>query len=68
LQNCIEHTLEKLQPDQKAVFLLRDQEQLAMEEICNIMDLTHSNARVLLHRARLKLFHVIDHYQETGEC
>lgn len=68
LQKCIEHTLELLQPDQKAVFLLRDQEQLAMEEICNILDLTHSNARVLLHRARLKLFQVIDHYQETGEC
>ena len=24
--------------------------------------------RVLLHRARLKLFQVVEHYQETGEC
>jgi RNA polymerase sigma-70 factor (ECF subfamily) len=68
LQKCIEHTLELLKPDQKSVFLLRDQEQLAMEEVCNILDISHSNARVLLHRARLKLFQVINHYQDTGEC
>lgn len=68
LQACIEHTLERLKPDQKSVFLLRDQEQLSMEEVSNILDITHSNARVLLHRARLKLFQVINHYQETGEC
>lgn len=68
LQACIEHTLERLKPDQKSVFLLRDQEQLSMEEVCNILDITHSNARVLLHRARLKLFQVINHYQKTGEC
>ena len=68
LQECIEHTLALLKPEQKAVFLLRDQEQLDMEEVCNILEISHSNARVLLHRARMKLFQVIDHYQETGEC
>ncbi len=68
LQRCIEHTLDLLKPDQKSVFLLRDQEQLTMEEVCNILGISHSNARVLLHRARLKLFQVINHYQETGEC
>lgn len=68
LQECIEHTLELLNADQKAVFLLREQEQLDMDEVCNILELSHSNARVLLHRARMKLFQVIDHYQETGEC
>ena len=68
LQECIEHTLNKLNADQKAVFLLREQEQLDMDEVCNILEISHSNARVLLHRARMKLFQVIDHYQETGEC
>ena len=68
LQQCIEHTLEVLKSDQKAVFLLRDQDQLSMEEVCNILEISHSNARVLLHRARLKLFQVINHYQDTGEC
>ncbi len=68
LQTCIEHTVDLLKPDQKSVFLLRDQAQLSMEEVCNILDISHSNARVLLHRARLKLFQVINHYQDTGEC
>ena len=68
LQRCIEHTLNILNADQKAVFLLREQEQLEMDEVCNILEISHSNARVLLHRASMKLFQVIDHYQETGEC
>lgn len=68
LRHCIEHTLTILRADQKAVFLLRDLEQIPMEEICNILQFSHSNARVLLHRARLRLMQVIEKYQETGEC
>lgn len=68
LRACIEHTLTLLSGHQKAVFLLRDVEQLEMAEICNILALSHSNARVLLHRARLRLWKVIARYQETGTC
>jgi RNA polymerase sigma-70 factor (ECF subfamily) len=68
LLQCIEHALELMQADQKAIFVLRDQEQLEMEEVCNILGISYSNARVLLHRARMKLFKVINYYQETGEC
>lgn len=68
LQECIERTLEMLSATQKSVFVLRDIEQQPLEDICNILDLSDSNVRVLLHRARLKLLEVIDHYQETGQC
>jgi len=68
LQKCIDHTLSILPPQQKAVFLLRDIEQQALAEICNILEITESYVRVLLHRARIKLLQVIDRYQETGEC
>ena len=68
LQRCIEITLDLLSPNQKAVFTLRDIEQQSLEEICNILQLSDSNIRVLLHRARLKLMQVIDRYQVTGEC
>lgn len=68
LQKCIEHTLTVLPTQQKAVFILRDIEQQSLSEICNILELTNSYVRVLLHRARLKLMQVIDRYQETGEC
>lgn len=68
LLDCIEHNLESLQADQSAVFRLRELEQLPLEEICNILQFSQSNVRVLLHRARRKLLQVVDHYQETGEC
>ena len=55
-------------PQQRAVFLLRDIEQQELAAICNILEVTESYVRVLLHRARLKLMQVIDRYQETGEC
>jgi RNA polymerase sigma-70 factor (ECF subfamily) len=68
LRECLEKNIAGLQAMQRAVFRLRDMDQLSLEEICNILDLTDSNVRVLLHRARLKLLQVINHYQETGEC
>lgn len=68
LRKCIERTLTILPTQQKAAFLLRDVEQLPLNDLCNILQVSDSNIRVLLHRARLKLMEVIDHYQETGEC
>lgn len=68
LQKCIDYTVSILPAQQKAVFILRDIEQQALSEICNILEVTESYVRVLLHRARLKLMQVIDRYQETGEC
>lgn len=68
LQRCIEKTIELLPDVQKSVFLLRDIEQQSLEEICNILDISNSNVRVLLHRARVRLMQIIDQYQETGQC
>jgi len=68
LQKCIAKTLSLLPPAQKAAFILRDIEQASFDEICNILQVSASNVRVLLHRARLTLMQVIDRYQETGSC
>lgn len=68
LQACIEQTLLLLPPQQKAAFTLRDIDQQPLDDICNILDTSNSNTRVLLHRARLKLMQVVDRYRETGEC
>jgi len=68
LMECIEKTLENLSDQQKSVFIFRDIDQQSLDDICNILDLSASNVRVLLHRARVKLMQVIDHYQVTGSC
>ena len=68
LQECIEKTAKILPEQQRAVFVLREIEQQGLEEVRNILDLSDSNVRVLLHRARVKLMQVIDRYQETGIC
>jgi RNA polymerase sigma-70 factor (ECF subfamily) len=36
-----------------------------MELICKILDVSESNARVLLHRARSRLREAIDEYQRN---
>lgn len=68
LQDCIEKTAKSLPEQQRAVFVLREIEQQDMDEVRNILGLSDSNIRVLLHRARVKLMRVIDRYRETGTC
>ncbi len=68
LRHCIEYTLSILPPMQNSVFVLRELEHQDLSDICNILQLSDSNVRVLLHRARLKLLNVVARYQETGKC
>ncbi|QEY14830.1 RNA polymerase sigma factor [Cellvibrio sp. KY-GH-1] len=68
LQHCIAKTLNLLPPTQKAAFILRDMEQQSFDDICNLLNVSAANVRVLVHRARLTLMQVIDRYQETGSC
>ena len=56
-------------PDsQRLVLELRDMQGLPAEDVCNMLEISASNVRVLLHRARARLFEMVDHFQETGEC
>ena len=68
LKNCIEKNMLKLPENQLAALRLRDAGGLSMDELCNILEVSSSNVRVLLHRARDKVLRVIDHFQITGEC
>jgi RNA polymerase sigma-70 factor (ECF subfamily) len=68
LRRCMEKNLTKMPPQQRLVMELRDMQGLSFDDICNMLDISASNARVLLHRARAQLFTVVEHYQETGEC
>lgn len=68
LRECLEHTLLSLPELQRSVLLLRERQGLELEVICNLLDISLSNVRVLLHRARLKVFATVEHFEETGEC
>lgn len=53
-----EHLLdavERLSPDQRAVITLRDLVGLPAAEVCELLDVTDANQRVLLHRARARV-------------
>jgi RNA polymerase sigma-70 factor (ECF subfamily) len=68
LLECIEQTLLSLPKLQNSVLLLRDWLGLELKEICNLLEISPSNARVLLHRARLKVYAAVEYFEETGEC
>lgn len=68
LRQCLERTLTSLSELQSSVLLLRERQGLELETICNLLDISLSNARVLLHRARLKVFATLEHFEETGQC
>lgn len=65
---CIEFTLSELPELQTAVFNLKELQNHSFDEVCNILEISASNARVLLHRARISLYRKIEHFQESGEC
>ncbi|MCY1335641.1 ECF RNA polymerase sigma-E factor [compost metagenome] len=68
LRECLEKTLLSLSEMQRGVLLLRERQGLELEEICNLLQISLSNVRVLLHRGRLKLFATLEHFEETGQC
>lgn len=65
LQHIIEEGFQLLPAQQRAALTLYDMEGIEMKEICNILDVSASNVRVLLHRARTKLHQCIEKYQDN---
>jgi len=65
-QSRLLDALATLPEAQRLVFTLRDVEGFSAEEVCNLLELTDSNQRVLLHRARLRIRHELEIYFEQG--
>lgn len=50
---------------QQAVLTLRDVEGLGADEVCELLDLSSGNQRVILHRARSRLRESLESYMES---
>lgn len=55
LQQLARTAIDALPPAQRAVIVLRDIEGLASDVVCNILQISETNQRVLLHRARQRV-------------
>ena len=58
----IEREIAKLPPLQAVVITMRDVEGFDSEEVCNALDISETNQRVLLHRARSKVRRALEEY------
>jgi RNA polymerase sigma-70 factor (ECF subfamily) len=58
----IEREIAKLPPAQAIVITMRDVEGFDAEAVCNALDITETNQRVLLHRARTKVRSALEEY------
>lgn len=68
LSDCLDKHLSALPETQRSALILYEAHQHKSDDVCNILDISASNLRVLLHRARQKIFLMVETFQETGEC
>ena len=66
LREVLVAAFDRLPAAQRAAVTLRDLQGLEMEEICNILEVSLSNARVLLHRGRMRLWEAVDELERSG--
>lgn len=63
---CIDRAIAKLPPGQREVLTLRDVEGWSSDEVCNVLKISASNQRVLLHRARARVRQALEDYFREG--
>jgi RNA polymerase sigma-70 factor (ECF subfamily) len=63
-RGLIENAIAALPASQREVITLRDVEQWTSEEVCNALQISETNQRVLLHRARAKVRRALEAHLE----
>jgi len=62
LRGLVERAIATLPEMQRRVITLRDVEGWSSEDVCNVLELSETNQRVLLHRARSKVRAALEAY------
>jgi RNA polymerase sigma-70 factor, ECF subfamily len=57
--HCVQEAIDRLPPAQRAVVTLRDMQGLDAQDVCNILSISETNQRVLLHRGRTRVRAVV---------
>lgn len=65
-QALIHETIEILAPQQREVIRLRDVLGWTSEEVCNALEISETNQRVLLHRARSRVRRALEEYFDSA--
>jgi RNA polymerase sigma-70 factor (ECF subfamily) len=65
VRRIAEEAIAKLPDRQRIVITMRDLEGLSSDEVRNALDLTETNQRVLLHRARAKVRAALENWIDT---
>lgn len=60
--------VQQLPAAQREVLVLRDLEGVAAEEVCNVLHITNTHQRVLLHRARSRVRAALERYLNAPEA
>lgn len=67
LLGVVQQAIEELPTSQQSVVWLRDVEGLSSAEVCDVLDISAGNQRVLLHRGRVKLRRAVEAYDERDQ-
>jgi RNA polymerase sigma-70 factor (ECF subfamily) len=63
----IKQAIDSLPEAQRIVITMRDVEEFSSEQVCNVLAISESNQRVLLHRARAKVRQTLEDYLGQAE-
>jgi RNA polymerase sigma-70 factor (ECF subfamily) len=64
--DCLQNAIASLPANQRAVVTLRDVDDIDAAEVCNVLGISETNQRVLLHRGRTRVRAALENHLKRG--
>lgn len=68
MKDCMNKLIRSLPDGQRLALTLTDFQSATPEVICETLNVPNNHYRVLLHRARSRLYQMLNHFEQTGDC